>query len=148
MGRELPVATIHNSLHPFLRQQSMSLRHLNHHHPLMNILLGETATTSWNRHQLLLGVPRLWRGHPLFSHIYIIIIIIYSCPPKARSIFGLHRKRQCQKFRLCSDWVGCIGIYVPLHSLGPYNVFVAKSVFVGKGYSTSLRQNTLETRHG
>ena len=61
-------------------------------------------------------------AHPLLSHIYIY----YSfCPPKARSIFGLHRKRQCQKFRLGPDCVGITFVYVPLHSLGGYNVFVA-----------------------
>ena len=39
-------------------------------------------------------------------------------------------------FRLGSDWVACIRIYVPLHSLGGY-VFVAKSVFCRQkvGYS-------------
>ena len=62
-------------------------------------------------------------GAPTFviSHISYY----YFCPPKTRSIFGLHRKPWCQKFRLGLHWVACIRIYVPLHSLGPYNVFVA-----------------------
>ena len=31
----------------------------------------------------------------------------------------------CQKFRLGVDCVGITFVYVPLHSLGGYNVFVA-----------------------
>ena len=33
----------------------------------------------------------------------VIIIIIYFCPPKPRSIFGLHRQPTCQNLRLGSD---------------------------------------------
>ena len=73
------------------------------------ILIG-CATKSW---------------HILCYLTYIFIIIIYFSPPNPRSIFRLHRQTTCQKFRLASDWYAITFMYVPLHSLGPYNVFVA-----------------------
>ena len=50
-----------------------------------------------------------WVCHAFCEHIlcyltYIFIIcIIYFCPRKPRSIFGLHRERRCQKCHLGSD---------------------------------------------
>ena len=44
----------------------------------------------------------LAREQPLFSHIYIIIILYFPTPKKKR-IFALHRKRRCQNVRLGPD---------------------------------------------
>ena len=63
---------------------------------------------------ILMGVLS-GRAEPLFSHIYIII---YFCPLKYPSIFGLHTQHRCQKFRLASDRVPCIFIYALSHGLG------------------------------
>ena len=70
---------------------------------------------------------------------------------KDSSIFGLHRQRRCQKVRLVSDCVACLGIYVPFDALGLNYVFVAKSALCAQrelGASlTSQRQYTLAMTH-
>ena len=58
------------------------------------------------------------------SHLFIIV---YFPTPKTRSIFGLHREQPGKTFRLGSDWVACIRIYVPMHGLSLKYIFVAKS---------------------
>ena len=69
------------------------------------------------------------RAQPLFSHIYIFIIInVNFRAPKAQAIFGLHRQCRCQKVCLSHDCVGSIGIYVPLHGLGFLIKFLWKKV--------------------
>ena len=51
----------------------------------------------------------------------------YFPTPKDPSIFGLHTQRRCQNVRPGPNYVAFIGIYVLLHGLRSYNVFVAKS---------------------
>ena len=92
----------------------------------------------------------------VLSHIYLFFIIIYFPTPKDPSIFGLHTQRWCNKVCLVSDYVACIFIYVPLHGLGAYNIFVTKSALCAQRdlsaslmsqlQHTSLRQHTLATR--
>ena len=62
----------------------------------------------------------------VLSHIYLLLFIFppLRMPQYLDYIEYVGVKRW---YRLGSDWVACIRIYVPLHSLGGYNVFVAKS---------------------
>ena len=78
----------------------------------------------------------------VLAHIYYYYY--YFCPPKDQSIFGIHRQQLCQKILLGLDCVACIFIYVPLHGLGGYNVFVAKSAF---SQQRELAYVTMSTAH-
>ena len=51
--------------------------------------------------KIVIGCAHAFDEHNHCSLTYIFII--YFCPPKPQSIFGLHREPRCQKFRLGSD---------------------------------------------